>query len=246
MGRPCTRPDHPAARVDTGPLGLPQKLDSLFDLGFIGPFLPSAVSRELRVTLDELPSLSGLVLSGNGPVSGASVSLRQVTQDHVIVNGFQSLEAFKDVEQVTSDATGFFLLTPRSPGEFVIRTEAPGYAPAVWGPVQIEREVGRKDIELVMGQGGSIAGRLILTGGAHSAGRAIGASRGDGKPLGTQTDAEGEYRFDEGPLPTDEVPAVASQIAAARSAAIMPKTKTSGLSAIGVGSIMPLRIVLVT
>jgi len=167
-----------------------------YDLGFIGPFQPDAVSETLIVALIELPGLSGRVLSSYGPVVGATVSLRQGTRRELMVNGFQSLEEYDDAGRVTTDDSGTFLLTPRQSGEFSIRAEAHGYAPAVWGPVELEHEVGQRGVEIIMGVGGSITGYLDLPGGAHPAGRAIGASRGDGKPIFTKTDAEGAYHFD--------------------------------------------------
>ena len=167
-----------------------------FDLSSLGPLRPAGIAEDLLVTLEEVLGLGGRVVSASGPVGGARVSLRRVVQGQSSVNGFRSLVEYGDIERVTSNETGAFMLTPRETGEFVVRAEAEGFVPTVWGPVRIEDEVGRTDIELVMGEGGGIAGRLMLPDGGHPASRTIGASRGDGKPLFTRTDVTGSYRFD--------------------------------------------------
>jgi len=51
------------------------------------------------------------------------------------------------------------------------------------------------DLDLVLGRGGTIAGRVIVPAGQERSGHIVGLSRGDGHGFTGRTDAAGEFRF---------------------------------------------------
>jgi hypothetical protein len=116
--------------------------------------------------------------------------------DTYTVNGFPAvMESFPEAE-ARADEDGEYALTLRESGEWFLRAEAPGFAPGDLGPLRLEAGVGARDLDLVLGRGGTIAGRVIVAAGEEKSGHIVGLSRGDGHGFTGRTDAAGEYRFE--------------------------------------------------
>ncbi len=169
-----------------------------FELAELGPFEPAAVPGELVARLAVLPGVRGRVSSSAGPIADATVSLHEAmgAGDSYVVNGFRCLaEKFSEAETRT-DEKGEYVLTLRRSGDWFVRAEAPGFAPTDLGPLHFEAGAGASALDLVLGRGGAITGRVIVTAGEDPSGRIVGLSRGDGHGFTGRTDAAGEYRFE--------------------------------------------------
>jgi hypothetical protein len=102
-------------------------------------------------------------------------------------------------DDVTSDAEGRFLLTPRAAGEYVVRAEHDGLAPAVSAAFTVDdggAGLGAPDLALHLGAGGAIAGRVVAAAGNDPAGTIVGLTRGDGYDRTVRVGPGGEYRFE--------------------------------------------------
>ena len=93
-----------------------------------------------------------------------------------------------------SDAEGAFVLTLRNEGEFYLRAEAEGFAPAEQGPWPIDPQRGLAGLSVELTRGGTIEGSVY--GAEQVAGRIVAISRGDAHAQTTRTDGEGRYRFE--------------------------------------------------
>ena len=99
------------------------------------------------------------------------------------------------VATTVTGAEGAFVATLRTAGEFVVRVEHAGFAPAEIGPFAIDPERGLDGIEAVLDQGGSIAGEVRSAAGPV-AGAIVGVSRGDGHAVTQRSGVDGAFRFD--------------------------------------------------
>ncbi len=154
----------------------------------------AAQLEELECVLDEAPGVRGRVLSVDGPVAGARVSLHESYPDGLLVlrNGFRMrFRQQGELEDVT-DADGRFLLGLSSDAEFVLRAEAPGFAAAEWGPFHGPQA----EIEVVLGRGGAIEGRVLVARGEDPTGTIVGIHCGDGAPRTRRVGPDGRFRFE--------------------------------------------------
>jgi len=138
------------------------------------------------------------VTSSDGPIPGAVVSLHEAigAGETYVVNGFRCVAETFSFAEARTDEKGEYLLTLRRSGDSFVRAEAPGFAPGDLGPLHFESGAGASGVDLVLGRGGAIAGRVIVPAGEEPSGRIVGLSRGDGHGFTGRTDAAGAYRFE--------------------------------------------------
>jgi len=164
-----------------------------------GPHEPERIAERLSLRLPALPGVRGRVLDAAGePLSGASVSLHEVVREdqYLTVNGFRCRTHRSSEASGRTDAEGNFDLTLRGSGRFVLRAEASGLAPGELGPLELEAALGARGLELGLGRGGAIAGKVLPRPGESAAGVIVGASRGDGFGVTQLTDEDGRFRFE--------------------------------------------------
>jgi hypothetical protein len=109
-----------------------------------------------------------------------------------------------EMQFVRTDADGRFDLSMSIPIRFAfVRAAAgpnpdapnPTIAAAEVGPFAYDPKVGLDGLELILGNGGSIEGRVLLPEGRDTTGLIVGVSRGDGYPRTMKVGADGAYRF---------------------------------------------------
>lgn len=169
-----------------------------YALESLGPLDPERMELELEVQLHSLPGIHGRITADGRPVAGAKVSLHGVIEgdDRLDVNNFPCLTRAEVAAQATTDGEGRYTLNARKSGLFVVRVEAPGYAPAVGPNLRFDPKAGAQDVDLELGLGGTLVGRVAVFGGEQRSGLIVGISRGDGFGFTLLSDANGEYRAD--------------------------------------------------
>lgn len=171
-------------------------------LATLGPFDPARVPERLLVELEELPGVHGRVVQRGEPVAGARVELKKLWPASFvhIANGFRSLVDPHSSSEATTDADGRFHLELREAGEYLLRCVVSSSAMIELGPLPLEPRTGARELELELGAGGAIEGRLVPAQGADPTGRIIALNRGDGEPRTQHLERDGRFRF-EGLLP---------------------------------------------
>lgn len=163
----------------------------------LGPLDPALVGDSLEAFLEPLPGLRGRVLRDDVPVAGVEVTLHSgVPADRIRRrNGFR-VRMRRDAEDTTrTDDEGSFLLTPREPGEYFVRAQTSGRAPAEYGPFTVGSDLAGPEIELHLVEAGAIEGRVVLASGADGEGAVIGLTRGDGWARTQRAGPDGAFRF---------------------------------------------------
>jgi len=163
--------------------------------GEVGPFDPTNVPATIDVQLQAVPGITGHVFARDRAVAGARVTLHAIAATHTEVNGFPVLVQRDALDEVRSLDDGSYLLTPRTDGRFVVRVEAEGYAPAESRTLDIEARRGEASVDVWLGDGGSIAGRVLVAAGRDAAGTIVAISRGDGFAQTVRVGREGRYSF---------------------------------------------------
>ncbi len=168
-----------------------------FELAEVGPLEPAGLPRPLRVSLVPVPGLHGRVTHDGVGVAAADVSLQALVPPGLFVakNGFRTLVESAS-ETVRTDADGRFLLTPRTPGAFVVRAEHAGLAPAVSAVLELGPSLRGPEVELELTPGGAIEGRVVKLDRTDPAGTIVGLTRGDGQDRTLRVGPDGAYRFE--------------------------------------------------
>lgn len=170
----------------------------------LGPLDPARVGPTLECTLEPVPGLHGIVFSGRTPAAGVRVRLQEeVPPDtNLEANGYR-LRIHPDARDETrTDAEGRFVLTPRAAGRYFVRAEPATGAPAECGPLEVDDGLGGAPLELHLGAGGALEGRVLLAGGVDPEGAIVGITRGDGGERTQRVASDGRFRF-EALLPGD-------------------------------------------
>ncbi len=146
-----------------------------------GPALPGEVAGRVLLLPDRIPVADSTIrLVGGGP--GRDVA------------------PFPDVTKTTTGPSGNFRLRGFAAGDYLFEASAPGHASRTFRAT-IPQGQGAGDLEVLLGSGGSIEGRVGLIGGAPAVGVQVSASpwAGGASPFETRTDGAGAYRFTELP-----------------------------------------------
>lgn len=195
------RAEHPGGRAR---IALPDEpfflrvLAPAHRVGQIGPLDPAHVGAMIEFTLDPVPGLSGVVLRDGAPVSGVRVELRAAVEAgaRVVADGERVRVHPAVLEEARTDSEGRFLLTARAAGSYFVRAEPGTGAPAEVGPVTVDAALHGPALELHLGEGGAIEGRVKLAGGTDPEGAIVGITRGDGAARTQRVASDGRFRFD--------------------------------------------------
>jgi RNA polymerase sigma-70 factor (ECF subfamily) len=168
-----------------------------FALEQLGPFTPQNPPSSLEFELTPQPGLSGRVFAAGAPRSGARVTLWRASRpdEGVEVSGFPSLRFPRPLDTTESDADGTYFLRVVGDDPFFVRAEAEGFAADDRGPFEVQ-SVGRAELDLVLGSGGRIEGRVLVAQGRSEEGVIVAANRGDGFVRTTRTSTGGSFSFD--------------------------------------------------
>lgn len=169
-----------------------------FALARQGPFTPEAPPASLEFALEPQAGISGRVVARGAPVSGARVVLQEVADasEFVEVDGYPALVDPRVIDETLSGSDGTFFLRAASAGDHCVRVESPSYAPAEIVPLGVQPGVALADLEIALGAGGVIEGRVKVAAGRTDEGIVVAINHGDGKPRTVRTDAGGAYRFE--------------------------------------------------
>lgn len=162
-----------------------------------GPFLPEEAPEILTVDLVPEPGVRGRVMADGNPVRAARVSLRRSNPlEHIEHKGYPALVSPQKEDETFTDAEGRFTLRLRESESYVVRAEASGWAATDTGRLELDPRFGRADLELVLGHGGALAGRVLVVAGRDPAGVIVAVNRGDAFPRTVRADALGGFRFE--------------------------------------------------
>lgn len=169
-----------------------------FALARLGPFNPTSAPDEVEFVLEPQEGLSGRVTSGGRPLAGARVTLWRAsnTREAVEIAGYPALRLPVAVDRTITNDDGSYFLRSRVNGQHFIRAEADELAPSELGPMEVTVGVGRTGLDLALGAGGAIAGRVRVAPGRSEEGVIVVANRGDGYALTQRTGDGGEFRFE--------------------------------------------------
>jgi hypothetical protein len=168
-----------------------------FRLVELGPYAPPTTPPVIEVVLERMPAMRGRITFAGTPVANASVSLHESRPTgSLVVNGFPARSERQASASGMTDATGHFALTLRQAGEYLLRAEAKGFAPAESGPFSLDPTSGTEGLNAVLVRGGAIAGRVIVYADQDARGVIVGASRGDGFAVTHRADANGTFLFE--------------------------------------------------
>lgn len=162
-----------------------------FQSVWLGPYEPGAAPSSLEVVLEPLPRLRGVVRSSAGPVGGASIEpLSALEEGTIELNTFFVRMMRSSLRDSTAAADGSFVLEGN--GDVWLRVTAEGFAPALAGPFKI----GASDapVEIELGRGGAIEGRVIRADGSPGEGAIVGLNCGDGFGFTLRAGPGGLYR----------------------------------------------------
>ncbi len=164
----------------------------------VGPLDPARVLADgvVEVAVRALPGLTGVVTLAGEPVAGAAVRVHRMATGRTDADGFPVRVSPPREAQGTTGADGSFVLTLREAGAYVVRVEADGAAPAEVGPFEFEPTVGVAPLDVRLGEGGVLAGRVLPPPGRSAAGTIVGISRGDGYARTVRVGADGRFRFE--------------------------------------------------
>jgi hypothetical protein len=164
----------------------------------LGPLEPGRVGAELACALEPVIGLAGVVTRAGVPVAGVPVRLIEELAPDVKLDarGYRLRVWPTARDEVQSGAEGTFLLTPPAAGSYFVRAEPIGGAAVEYGPVAVGDELGGPPLELVLGEGGAIEGRVQLASRADPEGAIVGITRGAGDERTQRVASDGRFRFD--------------------------------------------------
>jgi len=187
-----------AVQLPTEAFRLTAKADG-YESVSLGPLLPDDVGASVEVELRSLPGVAGHIVDMAGkPVPSAKITLHEAVSEgtRVTINDFPARSRRRPSGSTTGDDEGRFSLMPPKSGSFYLRVVQEGFAPGEIGPLEIAGRVGTRGLEVAIGEGGTIAGELLLPPGKSAAGVIVGISRADGFAVTGRTDTRGRFRFE--------------------------------------------------
>lgn len=169
-----------------------------FALARLGPFTPEAPPASLEFALERQAGISGRVVARGAPVAGARVVLQKLASasESVEIDGYPAFVDPRVVDEFVTGADGAFFLRAVEAGDHCVRAEAPSFAPGEIVPLAVEPGAARGDLEIALGAGGVIEGRVQVAAGRTSEGIVVAINHGDGKPRTVRTDSDGAFRFE--------------------------------------------------
>ena len=172
-----------------------------FEVSTQGPFDPASPPAALTFVVEPRPGIRGRVVTASGePVPGAEVELLPVQSFQVLVHGFHTRVERQWRNQVTTDANGEFVQYVTEENDYVthyaLRTVVDGYAPCILDGIELDPETGASGLELVLGPGGVIEGRVLAARGRDAAGVILGFNNAMGFPFTLRTDEDGTFRVE--------------------------------------------------
>jgi RNA polymerase sigma factor (sigma-70 family) len=164
----------------------------------VGPLEPARVEATLLCRLEPVLGLAGIVYSRGAPAAGVPVLLREAVASDILLEarGYRLRVWPEARDEVRTDAQGRFQLTPRAAGSYYVRAQPERGAPAELGPIEVDDRLGAPPVELYLGLGGAIEGRVRLARGADPEGAIVGITRGDGGELTQRVGSDGRFRFE--------------------------------------------------
>ena len=164
----------------------------------IGPFDPESLPDAIECVLEPVAALRGRVLADGRPVAGARVSAhREMPDGQKCVHGGLPARMSPNPEaEATAGPDGSFSLPLEIRGAYFVRAEADDLAPAEIGPVPFDPARGADAVELPLGPGGALEGRVLVPPGRSPEGTVVVLHRGDGRPLTARVAGDGRYRFE--------------------------------------------------
>ncbi len=159
--------------------------------------LPERLADRLEYRLESIQGIVGRVTSKGGDVSGAQVRLHRLVSedDRWERNGFRCWLVPRAISEATTNEAGGFVLTARVRDRYVVRVEKNGFAVSEYGPFDAGPDLSPGELELELGTGGALKGRVSLSTGEDPVGKLIVLHRGDGQVLTTRVDEHGMYLF---------------------------------------------------
>ncbi|HVS19821.1 MAG TPA: carboxypeptidase-like regulatory domain-containing protein [Planctomycetota bacterium] len=147
--------------------------------------------------LSRAARVQGIITAAGAPLAGAKVEAFDFDERGVrTVNGLRCVVSTFTSGAVVADDQGRFELSVDSDGPIVVRASAAGWVDAESEPFELLPDGGGPLLELALGRGGAIEGRVLVPAGESAAGRVVGAHRGDGRAISTRASEDGTYRFD--------------------------------------------------
>jgi RNA polymerase sigma factor (sigma-70 family) len=168
-----------------------------FQKAELGLFTPEAAPRSLAVTITPLARVRGRVTAHGRALPGALVAISRMADGHNIdvMEGLPSRWDQSVYRQMKTDARGEFDLPILAQGTFALRAEHRDFAPLELGPFELDPGRGER-VDFELGQGGAVAGRVLVPPGQDPAGVQVRIGRGDGRSQRAITDAAGHYRIE--------------------------------------------------
>ncbi|MBI1849863.1 MAG: sigma-70 family RNA polymerase sigma factor [Planctomycetes bacterium] len=180
----------------------------------LGPFDGDSAPEKIECVLATQPGVRGRVTAQGRALAGASVSVHDAERANDVGWSDNRCHRIGDLFAPTArtDASGAFRIDLQRAGDFIVRAEAPGFAPIDIGPLHLEPRSGFRDLDIAMNQGGSIAGHVLVHAGRSPLGVIVGVKR-DGEIFDScEVGPEGAFRFDRIPpgrwdvIPADALP----------------------------------------
>ena len=130
--------------------------------------------RDLRLEVLRGARLAGRVLDGDGrPLADADVQVRRSRET------FGQAAPGELLRETQSDALGRFELSGVEPVAVQLSAAKSGYLAAPSAVLELGEGEARADLELRLGRGGQIAGRVVLPGGKPAAGAVVTADHSE-------------------------------------------------------------------
>jgi RNA polymerase sigma-70 factor (ECF subfamily) len=163
----------------------------------LGPFDPLAAPAELRVELVPLAHVRGVVRAGGEPVANALVQLVQLSRPGSVyyLYGFPARLDGQDLQGTTTDDEGRFELAIPFRTTCALYAEKEGFAASERSPLTLD-PAREERIDLELGPGGAVEGRVLVPAGESPAGILVRLCRGDMRTHEAVTDEEGRYRLE--------------------------------------------------